>query len=112
MRGIQRRRNLFDDSYGQSGIHRPTSEQLVQIAAVDQAHSDEKLAVNLAKIVDRHRMWLPQTGRRLRLPAEPPLKFLVARQVRWQQFQRNPPLRDCVEGSPHLSHTAATQQFD
>ena len=60
--------------------------------------------------MDRDHMRSVQSCRRVGFPAEPPLKVLVLRQIRRQNFDGDDAIGHGVMRAPHLAHAAATQQ--
>jgi len=72
-RGRRRRRRSTAGREGGpgQGACRGVALQPGEIDAVDEAHVDEQLPVDLAVVVDRNDVLFPQPGRQASLPAEP-----------------------------------------
>ena len=92
MRGVQRGRHLRGDRRGARRFERALlAQQVLQAAAVDQAHVDEEHAVDLAEVVHGDDMRVLQPRRH---PALPPKAFLEARvrgQLPAQHLERDRP---------------------
>ena len=110
--GEQRRRDLLDDPDGPGRSQRATAEQRPQVLALDEPHVHEQASVDLTEVVDRHHVRVVEPRRRPSLPAEPLLEGLVVGQMGGQDLHRHHPIGHGVVGTPHVAHTAATQQLD
>ena len=62
--------------------------------------------------MDRHHVRLVECSGGSRFSPEAFLKHRIVGQLRGQDFQRDYPFGDCVEGAPNLSHAPATEQLE
>ncbi len=69
-------------------------------------------SVYFADVMDRHHVWLVETGCRLSLPAKSLLKLLIVCETQGQHLQGNHPVDPGVVGAPNFSHAATAQQLD
>ena len=102
--------DLADDAHRAGGFQRAVGQHGGQVAALDQPHTHKQSAVDLPVVMDRDHMRGVQSRRGVGFPAESPLKVLVLRQIRGQDFDRDDPVGDGVVGTPYLAHPARAQQ--
>jgi len=81
VRGVQRFGDLVDDANGMSRLLRSVCEDMVQVAACYQTHTDEEAAVYFAVVIDWDYMWSIEACRRVSLSPESVLKVIVIRQM-------------------------------
>ncbi|KAF0969518.1 hypothetical protein BPODLACK_01800 [Gordonia sp. YY1] len=109
--GIECRGHLLDDRDRPCQLEpRLAAEQGPQVFAGDEAHVDEEHAVDLAPVVDRDDVWLTQSRRGVRLPAESLLVHGVLRATWVEQLQRDGTVLGGVVCPVDLSHAAPPQQ--
>ena len=113
MRGVQRRRDLLDH------LHREILRQRLfrlaehgpEVAALDQPHIQIEPAVDLAETVDRHHMWVVESGGGLRFAPEPRLERRVGRHGRRKHLERDYSVGPGVEGPVDLAHSPSAYQL-
>ncbi len=111
MCGVQRRGDLSHDGHCPRWAHWPVAFQHAgQVGAVDQAHVQVKLAVDLAVVVDRHDVWLGQPSCGVGLALHPGAKRRVVGVLRRYQLEGYGPALAAVFGLVDLAHSAAAQQ--
>ena len=66
-------------------------EVVIEIDAIDQAHVEVRLAVDLAVVMDRDDVRVAQAGGKLGLAQEPALEVEVAGQPGWEALERHAP---------------------
>ena len=81
-----------------------------QVDAVDEAHVEVGLAVDLAVIVDGYDMRVAQPGGQLGLAQEPTLEVHVGSQPGRQALERHHPVLASVPGPEDLAHPAPPDQ--
>ena len=85
-------RDLGDDLHGALGLERPFAHDGgEQVGAVDEAHGDVELAVDLPRLVDRDHVRVVDRGGEHRLALEALAEPAVAREVVGDQLQRHGP---------------------
>jgi hypothetical protein len=90
------------------GDRAPGPQPLGDGAAAHQRHHDERAAVVLADVVDRHHVLVPGEPRGgARLALEAPPGAAVLGQVRAEHLDRDQAVEQLVVGLPHSGHPAA-----
>ena len=111
VRGIQRSGDLAHDGNGPWWAHWPGSSQHGgQVGAVDQAHVQIQLPVNLAVVVDRHHVWLGQPASGVGLALHPGAEHRISGELPRDQLQRHHPAFTGVLGLIDVAHPAAAEQ--
>ena len=81
-------------------------DQPAQVAALDQAHRDDQLAVDLARVVDRDRRRVVEPRRQPRLAQEALPERGIARELAGDHLQRHRPVEAEVGGTVDDAHPA------
>ena len=110
VRGVERVGHLGDHVHGARGGQRAALDEVGEVAAVDEAHVDEELAVDLAVVVDRDDVRVGELRRQRRLALEPAAVLLVGGQLPQEALQRDEPLTARVVGAVDLAHATAPDQ--
>ena len=110
VRGVERVGHLGDHVHGARRRERAALDEVGEIAAVDEAHVDEELAVDLAVVVDRDDVRVGELRRQRRLALEPAAVLLVGGQLPQEALQRDEPLTTRVVGAVDLAHATAPDQ--
>ena len=74
---------------GPRRLERPASQHDLQVAALDEAHRDVQLPVDLARVVDRDDVRMLERGRHPRLGQEALPERDVLGELRREQLQRD-----------------------
>ena len=72
-----------------AGSNGPVAEQLLQVGAVDEAHREVELAVDLAGVVDGDDVRVLERGRQPGLAQEALTERAIGGEVRGEQLQRD-----------------------
>ena len=110
VRGVERVGHLGDHVHRARGRERAALDEVREVAAVDEAHVDEELAVDLAVVVDRDDVRVGELRRQRRLALEPAAVLLVGGQLAQEALQRDEPLTARVVGAVDLAHATAPDQ--
>ena len=110
VRGVERVGHLGDHVHRARGGERAALDEVREVAAVDEAHVDEELAVDVAVVVDRHDVRVVELRRQRRLALEPAAVLLVGGQLAQEALQRDEPLTARVVGAVDLAHATAPDQ--
>jgi hypothetical protein len=86
-------------------------QQRLQVGAVDVAHHQVQLRVDLARVVDRDDVRVLERRRRLRLRQEARPEVLVPRELRDDQLEGHGPLQAAVVGAVDDAHPAAADKL-
>ena len=108
--GIECACDLLEDADRPGGVERPLAQQLFQVGAVDEAHRDVQLPVDLAGVVDRDDVRMLERGGQARLAEEALAERDVVGQVGCEQLQRDVAVEREVVGAVHDPHPAAAEQ--
>ena len=87
------------------------SDHVGQIAAFNQFHRDEQLALGLAEVVHGDDVGVLDGAGRPRLAQEALLHLLRLAEARAQQLERHVTAQHRVVGLPHDAHRALSQQL-
>ena len=111
VRGVEAVRGLLEDEQRPPHPQRAfATDQGLEIAALDVAHRDEELAVDLAGVEDRHDVGVVELGCPARLALEAVAVRLVVAEHRGEQLQRDPAAEAHVLGQVDHAHAAAAKQ--
>ena len=112
--GVERGRDRCEQRKGPFGREHPLScEELPQVGALDVAHRDVELAVNVVGLEDRDDVRVVEAREQLRLAQEALSEAIVLRQVRSEQLERHPAFEAQVQRSVHVGHpTTAEERLD
>jgi hypothetical protein len=105
VRRVERGGDLADDGHRAARLERALAADRVQeVGAVDEAHGDVELAVDLARLVDRDHVRVVDRGRQHRLALKALAELAVAREVLGDQLQRHRPLEGDLRGPIDDAH--------
>ena len=94
------------------GRQRPLAvDQPPQVAALDQPHRDDQLAVDLARVVDRHHRRVLEPGGEAGLAQEALAEAGPVDQLAGDHLQRHRPVEAEVGGAVDDAHAAARDQL-
>ena len=112
MRGVQRVGHF--DRNVQKTIHRHglAGDQVLERAAVEILHGDERMAVLLRDFVNRADVGMIQRGSGSRFATEPFKRLRVAGDVLGKEFQRNEAAELVVLGFVDDAHTSTAEFLD
>ena len=106
--GVERRRDLLDDRDRPLRVERPGGgDRAAEVDALDEAHVQVELPVDLAVVVDRDDVGLVQPGGHLGLAPEARGEPLVAAVGDGEALERDRALLAQVGGPVHLAHGPA-----
>ena len=108
---VERTGELFDDGDRAVGGERSGVGEIGEVPAVDVAHVDVQLAVDLPVAVDRDDVRAAQPRHVESLAAEPLLELGFVGEVADQPLQRDGPAVLAVVGPVDLAHPAASEQL-
>ena len=112
VRGVEGRGDLRDErDRPPAGERSVLGEERTEVPALDQAHVEEQPAVDLAVVVDRDDVRLPEPRDELGLGPEPGLELLVRGEPGRQPLHRHQSLVDGVVRAVHLAHAAPADQL-
>ena len=104
---VERRCGLLEPGERLVCGRRPLAQPVLERAALEVLHDDERPVVPLADVEDRDRVRLPgETRRGQRLPREPAAQRVVARIPLGQDLDGNGSSEDLVLGAKDLAHAA------
>ena len=109
VRRVERVRDLRDDREPAPRLESTLlAEQRAQVRSLDEPHHEVQLAVELARVVDRHRVRVLERHRELGLALEALSEALVEREVRRDQLQRDRAFQALVVRAVDDTHAALT----
>ena len=85
---------------------------MLQRAALEKLHHDERTSILLADFVDGADVGMVERGGGLRLALESFQSLAVARHFIRQEFQRDEAVQGSVFGFIHYTHSAAAEFFE
>src|SRR5262245_39028585 len=85
-------------------------DQRAQRLALDKLADDVMRAINLPDLVNSQDVRMIGRARRRRLALEAEQPFVVIRELRRQQLERDPAMQPFVFGQIYLAHPASAQQ--
>ena len=109
--GVERVRDLRHDVDGPRRREQTDADHGGEVDAMNEPHVDEKLAVDLAEVVDGDDVRFAQLGRQRRLAAEAHPVLGVGGELPGQAFERHDPVAPGVEGPKDLPHATAADEL-
>ncbi len=109
--GVERFGDLGQQVHRALGLERALAvDQLAQVAALDQAHRHDQLAVVLAGVVDRHHGGVLESRGETRLAEEAAAELLVVGELAGDHLERHRPLQGQLGRPVDDPHAAAGDQ--
>ena len=100
---------MAEDRHRCSGLDRPSPQPPLEILALDVAHGDEEIAVDLAGLVDGQDVGVIDGRRHLRLAQEARLGFRVGAELRGDDLEGDLATEAGLLGKVDDAHTASAE---
>ena len=108
--GVERSGDLLERCGRPRRLERALAQHRLQVGALDEAHRDVQLPVDLARVVDRDDVRMLDRGRQPRLAQEALAERHVVGELRGEQLQRDVAVEREVVGAVDDAHAAAADQ--
>ena len=109
--GVERFGDLAEQGDGARRRQRPLAvDRPAQVAALDQAHRHDQLAVDLARVEDRHHRRVVEAGGEAGLAQEALAEALAVGQLAGDHLQRHRPFQAEMRGPVDDAHAAPRDQ--
>ena len=111
VRGVQRVRHLNRQIQQAIQFHRRPGDHVLQRAAIQEFHGDERFSIRLADVVNRADVGVIQRGSGLRFSLKARESLRVFRHIIGQEFQRNETVQPRVLSLVDDTHASAAEAF-
>ena len=109
---VERVGNLDGEGQNQFGFHRSPADAMLQRHAIQKLHSDERLSVLLANVVDRADIGVIQGGSSLRFALKAAERLWVSGNFIGKELESDEAMQSRVLSLVDHAHAAAAQLLD
>ena len=109
---LQSRGDLYAEFQNRLNFYRPSCDQMLESAALQQFHSDKSLVFAFINFINRADIGMVESGRRTSLATEAFQALRIVRYIFRQEFQSNETAQARVFRLIHHAHSTATKLFN